>query len=456
MIVAEPESAHLLDRGFGALLLFGALMEATKGTPRQWTLLRSLVIFMAVTASVPRINTGISQIGIAFLICYFLALNTALANSKTRLLQLFPVTIILAGASSFRPTFAIYGGGVLIIYVLQSIFKNQGSCLKENIFLLLKVGLVTIAFLSPLMFLSWQSSGTPMFPFFKGNMAEEFIYMESGKGIWGDFIIVLNFMVMPEVLVMTIGMAVVFWAKPNDRTLGFSVIITTLIVVFLVSLNAAYTTGSWMMDLYRYAYPLYAIAFYWILAKCLENASKEKFSSSPSAILAGVMVAIFWSVHLVPASKEIQMELEFLLIQSTGFKFPTDSLRPFYDDLQNKVPPGEKIFAVVDAPYLLNYERNPISNVDVVAYASPTPGMPFHQGPEALRSYLLGLGYKYLLAVDFNKAVFLYNRKAMENHPRPEHRNHAKRYVLDFLNNVDALSEKSTIAKNDNARLISL
>jgi len=69
---------------------------------------------------------------------------------------------------------------------------------------------------------------------------------------------------------------------------------------------------------------------------------------------------------------------------------------------------------------------------------------------------LLGLGYKYLLAVDFNKAVFLYNRKAMENHPRPEHRNHAKRYVLDFLNNVDALSEKSTIAKNDNARLISL
>jgi hypothetical protein len=454
MIIGEPECAHLLDRGFGVLLLFGLLVNATRGIQPRWQLLRCLFIFAAITSSVPRINTASSLLGIALLFGLLLVISRFQNKTHWSFRDCILPAVILAGASSLRPTFAIVGGGILIVFFAMQMIDLKPKKSISTISPLFLIGIITFGLLGPLMAVSYLSSKTPIFPFFTGNAAPEFIYWNSGKGFFEDAKIAINFMLMPEMLVMTIGMLLVFILKGNVRRLAFSVALVTVLIVFISSVKTSGTANSWIMDLYRYSFPLYAVAFFWVLSKSLEIDSGDHVFSGP--VMAGVMVAVFWSSQLAPAVKEIQMELEVLPLQSTGFTFPTAALKPFYDDLQNKVPPGQKIFAVVDAPYLLNYKRNPISNVDVVAYASPSPGMPFHQGPDALRSYLVSLGYKYLLAVDFNKAVFLYNRKAMENHPRPEYREHAKHYVLDFLNNVDALSEKSTIARNDNARLISL
>ena len=129
-------------------------------------------------------------------------------------------------------------------------------------------------------------------------------------------------------------------------------------------------------------------------------------------------------------------------------------MKPFYEELQNQVPAGEKIFAVVDAPYLLNYKRNPISNVDNIAGASPPAGMPFHKGPKALKTYLANLGYKYILAVDFDQAVFLYNRKVMEDHPRQEYRAFSRKYIVDFLKSIDSICDEPSMVRNSNARLV--
>ena len=454
MVVAPPESAHLLDRGFGVVLLFGLLVEATRQTHPRWQWLRALVILAAVTASVPRINTASSQLGISMIFAFILVVSKLQEQINWSWRETLIPALILAGASSLRPTFAIVGGGILIFFFAGRALCFNHKIITNNLMPLLKVGVFTFAFLAPLMVVSYLSSGTPMFPFFSGNAAPEFIYWNTGKGLFEDAKVALNFMLMPEMIVMGIGMLLIFVLKGTARLLALSVALVAVIMVFINSVKTSGTASSWIMDLYRYGFPIYAVAFYWVLSKALEIGLVGKFLSGP--LLAGVMAAVFWTSQIVPAIKEIQIELEVLPLQSTGFEFPTTSLKPYYDHLQNIVPSNEKIFAVVDAPYLLNYERNTIHNVDVVAYASPQPGMPFHQGPEAIRKYLLGLGYHYILAVDFNKAVFLYNRKAMENHPRPEYRDHAKKYVLDFLNNIDALAEKNTIASNQNCRLISL
>jgi hypothetical protein len=82
--------------------------------------------------------------------------------------------------------------------------------------------------------------------------------------------------------------------------------------------------------------------------------------------------------------------------------------------------------------------------------------MPFGNGPEALKKYLLDLGYKYILCVDFNNAVFLYSRQAMSNHQRPEYKEWAKNVSVDFMDNMDEIAKTATIAQAGNARLIKL
>jgi hypothetical protein len=454
MIVAPPESAHLLDRGFGVLLLFGLLVEATRQTNPRWQWLRALVILAAVTASVPRINTASSQLGIALIFAFALVVSKLQEEKTWSWWQSLVPALVLAGASSLRPTFAMAGGGVLIFYILWRMALKTPKSEPSSSLPLIKTGALTFALLLPLMIVSWESSRTPMFPFFKGNAVEKYLYADSGQGFLIDARIALEFMASPEIIVMLAGLVLAFFLSGETRRLAVCVASIGLLMVFLSTAKTSGTARSWVMDLYRYSFPFAAFGLYWVLAKFVEMNPGGKWFRHPA--LAAVALLIFWSTQFVPAVRELQIQWQVLGKLNEGFKFQVTQLEPFYKQLQMQVPRGEKIFAVVDAPYLLDYQRNLISNVDVVAYASPEPGMPFHSGPKALEKYLVNLGYKYILAVDFNKAIFLYNRTVMENHPRPEYKEFSKKYVVDFFDNVDAIAGNSTIAANENCRLIKL
>ena len=454
MIVAPPESAHLLDRGFGVVLLFGLLVEATQQTNPRWQWLRALVILAAVTASVPRINTASSQLGIALILAFALVVSKLQEVRNWSWRQSLVPALVLAGVSSLRPTFAMAGGGILMIYILWRMVSALPKDRVAQLCPLLQTGVLTFALLIPFMIASWESSRTPMFPFFHGNAVEKYLFFESGKGAIQDAKIALGFMLSPEMVVMSLGFLLAFLLFEKDRRLCISVIVVSIILVFLLIYKIAGTASSWMLDIYRFSFPFYAYAFYWVLAKFVEMNPGGKWFRHPA--LAGVALLVFWSTQLGPAAKEVQVQWQVLGKLNEGFKFQVAQLEPFYKQLQVQVPRGEKIFAVVDAPYLLDYNRNTIHNIDMIGFATVPPGMPFGKGPEALKKYLLDLGYKYILCVDFNNAVFLYSRQAMSNHQRPEYKEWAKNVSVDFMDNMDELAKNTTLARAGNARLIKL
>lgn len=454
MIVAPPETAHLLDRGYGVVLLFGLLVEATRQTNPRWQWLRALVILAAVTASVPRINTASSQLGIAMILACALAVSKLQEKKTWSWWQSLVPALVLAGASSLRPTYAMAGGGILIFYILWRTVSAYPKESMARIMPLIQTGALTFALLIPLMISSWESSRTPMFPFFKGHAVEKYLYFNSGEGFLTDARIALEYMATPEIGVMLAGLVLAFFLSGETRRLTVCVAFTALLMVFLSTAKTSGTARSWVMDLYRYSFPLAAFGLYWVLAKCVEGNLAGKWFRHPA--LAGVALLVFWSTQLVPAAKEVQVQWQVLGKLNEGFKFQVAQLEPFYKQLQVQVPRGEKIFAVVDAPYLLDYGRNTIHNVDMIGFATVPPGMPFGKGPEALKKYLLDLGYKYALCVDFNNAVFLYSRQAMSNHQRPEYKEWAKNVSVDFMNNMDEIAKNTTLARAGNARLIKL
>lgn len=454
MIVAPPESAHLLDRGFGVVLLFGLLVEATRQTNPRWQWLRALVILAAVTASVPRINTASSQLGIALVLAFLLVVSKLQEEKTWSWWQSLVPALVLAGASSLRPTYAMAGGGILIFFILWRTVSASPKEWVDRLRPLIQTGALTFALLIPLMISSWESSRAPMFPFFKGHAVEKYLYFNSGEGFLTDARIALEYMATPEIGVMLAGMVLAVFLRGETRRLAVCVAFTALLMVFLSTAKTSGTARSWVMDLYRYSFPLAAFGLYWVLAKCVEGNPGGKWFRHPA--LAAVALVIFWSTQLVPAAKEVQVQWQVLGKLGEGFKFQVAQLEPFYKQLQERVPRSEKIFAVVDAPYLLDYKRNTIHNVDMIGFATVPPGMPFGKGPEALKKYLLDLGYKYALCVDFNNAVFLYSRQAMSNHQRPEYNEWGKTVSVDFMDNMDAIAKNNTIAQAGNARLIKL
>jgi hypothetical protein len=454
MIVAEPESAHLLDRGFGAILLFGILVEATQKTAPGWQWLRALFILAAVTVSVPRINTSSTVIGVCLMFGVLFSISKVLDTKDPSWKIWVLPALILAGASSLRSTYALTCGGALAIYFFWRTMTLKPKVWVQQIQPLFKIGIFTFLFLSPLMTVSWESSLTPIYPLFNGNLVPHLQFAHSGLSFFEDAKIALSYFLMPQMMAFLIILNLVFCIDLKKRLVSIAMVFTTIVIGFLVAFNTTGNAASWTMDFYRLVFPIFMTTCLWLIVKCIESSDTKRFLGCQFMACVGLLV-FFWP-QAEATSQELQVQMEVLKLQEHGFKFKSSNFQPHYQELQDMVPAGEKIFAVVDAPYLLNYSRNPIWNVDNIACASPRPGMPFNKGAPALEEYLRNLGIKYLLVVDFDEAVFLYNRQVMEDHPRPEFRTFSKKYIVDFLNNIDALAEKKIISKNTNTRLIKI
>ncbi len=452
MIVGAPENGHILDRGFGALLLLGLMMEITRETPKNWWFVRFLVILAVVCTSIPRISTPSHALGIVLLLAMTCALHNALRLQTPRWLDFLPTALALAAVSTLRPMFAVVGGVALIAYFVIATLQCPKN-IFQNFSRLALLGGVVILTLLPYMILSWQSSRTPMFPLMAGTSNPDVYVANTQEGGWADLAGALGFMVSPEMLVMFLGMLVASFLPKSEKKLALAVCMAALLTIFLSALKQSALS---FYDVYRYLYPLAAFAFFWILGRLV---AVEK-SSAPlqGPISAGLAVCLYFSAQWASMANEFRAKFQAIKTQTTGFMFVVAQLKPFYNDLQNRIPIGEKIFAIVDAPYLLDFHRNPIDMIDLPGGASPSPGMPFGQGPQALKDYLIEQGFRYVFCVDFNNAVQLYTRKLHENHPRPEWfmKYVSKKYFMDFFENMDAIASGTEVGRAGNVRLLDL
>jgi hypothetical protein len=452
MIIGEPENCHILDRGLSALLLFGLLKEMTFRGEHPSGFIRCLVVTIPLFVSVPRINTASYQMGIT--LCMALVYATKIVESKrnwnTR--DFVIVALLLAALASLRSTFAIWGGTIfMLFFIYRSLSKKNQR--KINLFNLLKFGLFTLIILIPFMISSYNSSETPFFPLFNGNLNPDVAFAISGKSFSDDFLRAIDFSLNPLLAVLLLNFLAVFLLKNDDKILALCFIIASLIIY---SLSIFKQSGAEYFDIYRYSYPLLACPLYWILA--IGFTTYVKADKNNPVYIFGVCVALILAGHLQSGSQEKQAEISQLFISIDKQRlFEARKFKKFYDHLQSLTPRHSKIFAIVDAPYLINYTRNIVHNADIPGGASISPGMPFGKGSHALLNYFRNNGYEYILAVDFDNAVLQYTRKLMQNNPKGEwYTRHGHRYGLDLMKNLDEIANDHLVSFSGNTRLIDI
>jgi len=81
-----------------------------------------------------------------------------------------------------------------------------------------------------------------------------------------------------------------------------------------------------------------------------------------------------------------------------------------YAAMQAVLPAGEPVVVMLDDPAMLDYSRNPIANLDTPGFASPGAQLPAFRGAEALRTYLVGEGYRYAAFVRSGRSRYFYRR----------------------------------------------
>jgi hypothetical protein len=277
-------------------------------------------------------------------------------------------------------------GGAFAVFYFWNALSSAPKEIVSRVLPLFKTGILTFVILTPLMIVSWESSGTPIYPPFPGNLVTEFMTFNTGKGFLADSLITFQWLAMPELLVMLLSFPLVFFLKASMRKVLFSFFIIFISICYFIGINSSASAATWNYDFYRFCFPMFFTAFLWVLSENVSQRQESVFFGP--CTLTGVALAIFSIVQFVPALEEFKVKFAVLPSQERGFRFSASALKPYYEELQNKVPKGQKIFAVVDAPYLLDYTRNPISNVDNIASASPPRACRLKRDPMRLDSIL--------------------------------------------------------------------
>ena len=458
--VTSERTGHLLDMGICKLILLGLLLGMTRELRAYAPVLRFCFIALALILPVPRINTNSSLTSVCLLLPALFLLNGYLNEANKKLA--FQIGLLIAASITMRsvligPLAAACGIFAAWTCADSRSWKSFLCQCKLNSTPWLLVSVVLL----PWMVLSLLDSRTPLAPFLLGNINPAFANTGSKEGFWMDLATALSFLCRPEVLSL-LALAVVPLFFNTGRFLKAASIACVLSVFYLTLKGSSCLTR----DIFRFTFPMLfgqAIFSFGMLAGCFSKESMEnsRFGNSVSPMQNAVILLVsFMAVINIPTSLGAYSESVASIYQQIARPGPflPPNYREEYLALQKLAPQGGAILAAVDAPYLLDYERNSVMNVDIIGAKSPHSGLPLFKGPEELKRYLQKHEIFYILAVNWDKGLASYNRQVVKETKREWFVNEIQSpYALDFMDSIDWLDKnEKVVARGPNCRLIQL
>jgi hypothetical protein len=453
MIVGGDRAGHVADLGFGKLLLFGLAVGLI---PKKSTFLQnlgaSLLGLFAVIYVVPRINTMSAYTGSACILALIISLNIALM-SKISVQNLLPSALLFVAAATLRPYFGLLAGLVLAAFVLVALISSKANW-KPAIRTLF-LGLSPCALIICWMVVLFKSNQTIYMPPFYGNMNPAFLLTQDTIAPGEYPALLWSFFSRPEIagLVIICIFSILFHSGIFQKMC----IVLSFCVAALVMAKMSATSPD---EMPRYIVPILLPTG--ILALCF--LLEQNYISRTFAAIGVAFVVWF---QFSPTVQLLAAQINSLPEQ---FNIGNAPLHPDLQEkigtyqrevrsLQNLTPSGSKILLVLDYPYTVDFTRNEAYSIDTIGATGPNGGVELLKDSESLKSYLRKNGFNYIMCMDFNNALLLYNRNYWMNHPRPEwyYKKIWAPAFLDFMNNIDKIATSGgLVGQRLNIRLIKI
>jgi hypothetical protein len=445
---------NLFDRGMCLLLSVGLIASHRVGGRKTPLLARLVSIAFLVALPNTSINSASFYSGLAFFLAFFQTLerlpSDSFAAPRAAVARLLPLALTGAALCTQRQNYQATVGLVLVVsYGLAAVRLRKRALravLVEGVVCLVLVGLLVL----PWLVLLYRSNDTFLFPVMKGTF-------RAGVDVQSKIMTPLR----------SLRFFADVWLKPDP--------ISTIPLFMLVGLFvreasarrplAAQWLGGFVSiailahafslsdagNLARYDYAFLGASALLTWQTVTTHASARRKANlvawaAPVAILVFALAApLVDPENTIRTRKMIATRLRDIDEQLRR-SMPMQSEPPIagvYRRLQSAVPSGERVLVMLDEPYLLDYARNEIWNLDLPGTASPKPGIPCFQGPEPVAEYLRGLGIRHIVVVLPEKSTFLYGPdlwKPRLYDPDEIWRVYAP-YVVDVTENLTALAQ---------------
>jgi hypothetical protein len=439
------QGLNILDEGIGlaivAALIWGFVRDKNASD------VESLIALAVVTFDSPwRVNSTTVVLASGMLVALYRTCNLRAVLEGNPLTGGLLVGLVAAGTASLKMTMISPVGAFLVLhYVWQCLARPRRGPVVARAVL---SAVFTLVFLFPWMLDSLRSGGTLLFPLLGLG------YHGSAYGkFW-----------MP-------GQGTTLRNLPHHITGVFTTLLPVIPLMFVV-------TMVWQRKVLSAVFPLCAAALIASLAVQLATGGIAAPRYSFSFNFAAAIVAI--ADGLVPqrgrggqvAAVPILAVLATGLLLGDSFQTLRDNIRPAMLDFdhvirgqaptytletpvavsdtiltdsvleqkprylaaQSSIPAGATVLTRLTLPFLLDFRRNQIYVADIPGGASPPPGMPTDEGPEALASYLNKQNIRYVAFSHGNKTFDVPPPPDPSPWIRSEHE-----FTFEFEENVSAL-----------------
>jgi len=400
-------NVHLIDKGlgFGVALLAMVGYARERSTQRMWLALIGLVVLVLPDTA---INTASYWTGVVA----FLALYRSAVREQWSL-----VGLTAAATCTLRQNFlaavVVFVASVMIarLVTLARTMPMRSAWRTERRGWAMIAG-VAMAVIVPWWIAAYESSHTFLFPIFDGTWNHE-LSLQPAVSTWPqelEFFVTCCLETSPIVVIPILALPLAFTAdRRPGRPLTSLTIASALGLAFLVH----GLTGGEAYHLWRYAFG-FATALAIVLAIEIgagDEAGVELAALGRYLVLAALVLQIVVGRGALPKQAIALFDdvREAAAIDRHGDPNARAEQRR-YRAMQAALPAGERVVVMLDDPALLDYDRNPIANLDTPGFASPEPQLPAFRGAEPLRAYLVAQGYRYAAFVRSERSRYFFRR----------------------------------------------
>lgn len=445
---------NLFDRGIGTVLFVALFLGHRDGARRVPLALSALTLGAFLTLSNTSINTAPHYLGVAFFVGVFRTL-AFVREDEPPIRKAIVLGLVATAACTLRQNYLVVPVVMFAASYGGRLAAAKGQPWRER---LLEPALTCAAatlFLAPWFLLSYRSNATPLYPALLGTArkalelkSENMTLLKEARLLTG---VLLEFEPLAAVPVLILAGALVpeRLAYRPLRSLWIASAVGLVLLAHAFSLADA---GNISRYLFGFVGALVASVV------LVAGTARPRGADRSRVVWALGLATIALCAQSANVRSRIVRQYGTMLGNidtqrrappQTEAALPNDAF--LYHHVQSSVPAGETIAVMVDAPYHLDFARNPILNIDMPGYASPKPGMPFFRGARELAAYFQGQHVRFLMYVRPEHSQALYQREFwfLRLFSDEEIWRVVAPYFLDFIDNLAELRQTTKVVTEE-------
>ena len=448
-------------------VFLGGLFIGT-GFRSTWTRIASLLFILAIPVLwIPRINVAPVLFTVPLLVASFavsIELRVALRDRNRRAALRWAVAagLLVAGIASVRaPTMPLAAGAIGL-----GVLTISSSAWMERVRALAIAAAAAVVAIGPWLLASWVSVDTPLYPLLPGN-ANTSVPSERNPDITtlADYAHhTIDYFRSGSFFWIALGVLIIaVLARRFLPDARFVMIVAAVSIVCMLGFSVTLSIAS-DRDFGRYIAPmgesLAVFLFYEVLRTfdpCLAGA--DGVAGRPRA-WAGALALAASLLALLAAFTPIAVRTDSArspLLPSGFGALRWDELPvPGFQRANRLTPPGlqqqwkralrhidpKHTIVAADRPYLIDYSRYDLPNMDLPGWASPTGTFPYFRGPVAKLAFLRSQGFNQLIVTQpvYERCLLPSYLRIAATYGPPD--SVYTRYYLDWSDDVTAITNE--------------